>query len=59
LFRLEIKKYYLFAYLAYCAVIKPGLQPVLTNPADRNGNWTCTLTNAPPVPARFYRAAGQ
>jgi uncharacterized repeat protein (TIGR03803 family) len=34
-------------------------QPVLTNPADRNGNWTCTVTNAPPVPARFYRAAGQ
>ena len=34
-------------------------QPVLTNPADRNGNWSYTLTNPPPVPARFYRAAGQ
>ena len=34
-------------------------QPVLTNPADVNGNWSWTLTNLPLLPASFYRAAGQ
>ena len=34
-------------------------QPILTNPADVNGNWSWTLTNLPLLPAGFYRAAGQ
>ena len=32
-------------------------QPVLTNPADNNGNWQFTDTNTTNVPARFYRVA--
>jgi len=34
-------------------------QPVATNPADGNGNWSFTITNLPALPAGFYRAAGQ
>ena len=34
-------------------------KPILTNPADVNGNWSWTLTNLPALPAGFYRAAGQ
>jgi hypothetical protein len=34
-------------------------QPVFTNPADANGNWSFTVTNLPDVPAGFYRAVGQ
>jgi hypothetical protein len=34
-------------------------QPVFTNPADGNGNWSCTVTNVPNLPAGFYRAVGQ
>jgi hypothetical protein len=34
-------------------------QPVFTNPADGNGNWSFTVTNLPDVPAGFYRAVGQ
>lgn len=31
-------------------------QPILTNPADLNGNWSWTLTNLSDLPAGFYRA---
>ena len=34
-------------------------QPIVTNPADANGNWSFTVTNLANVPRRFYRAAGQ
>jgi alpha-tubulin suppressor-like RCC1 family protein len=34
-------------------------QPVFTNPADANGNWTFTVTNLPDLPAGYYRAVGQ
>jgi hypothetical protein len=31
-------------------------QPIITNMADTNGNWTYTDTNAQGAPARYYRA---
>lgn len=34
-------------------------QPILTNPADANGNWSFTITNLSGVPAGFYRAVGR
>ena len=34
-------------------------QPILTNPADANGNWSFTITNLSIIPAGFYRAVGQ
>jgi sugar lactone lactonase YvrE len=34
-------------------------QPVLTNPADGNGNWNFTVTNVPALPAGYYRVLGQ
>jgi hypothetical protein len=34
-------------------------QPIFTNPADPNGNWTFTVTNQPNLPAGYYRAVGQ
>jgi hypothetical protein len=34
-------------------------QPVITNPADGNGNWSFTVTNLTGPPARFYRAFRQ
>jgi hypothetical protein len=34
-------------------------QPVFTNPADANGNWTFTVTNLQDLPAGYYRAVGQ
>ena len=33
-------------------------QPVYTNPADANGNWSFTVTNLP-APAGYYRAVAQ
>ena len=35
-----------------------GWQSILTNPADTNGNWSFTITNATDIPAQFYRAVG-
>ncbi len=34
-------------------------QPIFTNPADGNGNWSFTVTNMTDVPARFFRAFRQ
>jgi hypothetical protein len=34
-------------------------QPILTNPADGNGNWSFTVTNLTDLPAGYYRAVGQ
>jgi hypothetical protein len=34
-------------------------QPIFTNPADGNGNWSFTVTNLPCVPAGYYCAVGQ
>jgi hypothetical protein len=31
--------------------------PIVTNPADTNGNWSAVITNQQIVPARFFRAA--
>ena len=33
-------------------------KPVWTNPADVNGNWSCTVSNLS-APSRYYRAASQ
>jgi hypothetical protein len=33
--------------------------PILTNPADVNGNWNFTITNLSGIPAGFYRAVGR
>jgi hypothetical protein len=34
-------------------------QPIFTNPADPNGNWSFTVTNLSTFPAGYYRAVGQ
>ena len=34
-------------------------QPVITNPADGNGNWSFTVTNLTGAPASFFRAFRQ
>jgi hypothetical protein len=34
-------------------------QPIFTNPADGNGNWTFTITNLTDLPAGYYRAVAQ
>jgi hypothetical protein len=34
-------------------------QPVITNSADINGNWSITVSNMSSTPSSFYRAVGQ
>jgi len=34
-------------------------QPVITNSADINGNWSITVSNLSSTPSSFYRAVGQ
>jgi len=44
---------------ATCLTSPTNWQPVLTNLADTNGNWSAIITNSQSVPFQFFRTVGQ